>query len=136
MGASEAWQPIPGFPWLETALLIGTSAAFGDTRFRVIGAHALSLTFVIIKVLSDLALMRTGISPATSLMWGCWFAITWVHAVHVLGGALFTGWMAGRAYQASDVQRAQWLARVAVMRRYWLFIDIVWFFIVGAFYLV
>ena len=136
MGASEAWQPIPGFPWLETALLIGTSAAFGETRFRVIGSHALSLTFVIIKVLSDLALMRTGISPATSLMWGCWFAITWIHAVHVLGGAIFTGWMAGRAYQVSDAQRAQWLARVAVMRRYWLFIDIVWFFIVGAFYLV
>ena len=136
MGASEAWQPIPGFPWLETALLVGAGAAFGDTRFRVIGSHALSLTFVIIKVLSDLALMRTGITPATSLMWGCWFAITWVHAVHVLGGALFTGWMAGRAYQDSDAQRTQWLARVAAMRRYWLFIDIVWFFIVGAFYLV
>ena len=135
-GSSMAWQPIAGFPWLETILLIGASAAFGDTRFRVIGAHALSLTFVIIKIFGDLALMRSGITPATSLMWGCWFALTWVHALHVFGGAVVTGWLAGPGYKIAEFERERWLPRIAAMRTYLIFIDIVWLILVGAFYLV
>jgi heme/copper-type cytochrome/quinol oxidase subunit 3 len=134
-GASEWPGHVPGFPWLETVLLIGASAAFGETRFRVIGAHALSLTFVVIKLFGDLTLMRRGITPATNLMWGCWFAITWVHAIHVLGGSLFTGWLAGRAFRSSEEDGVRWLARVNATRRYWLFVDVVWLVIVVAFYL-
>jgi cytochrome c oxidase subunit I len=135
-GASESWQHVPGFPWLETLLLVGGTAAFGATRMRVIGAHALSLTFVVIKVFGDLALIRQGITPATSLMWGCWFVITGVHAIHVLGGTLFTGWLAGPAYKLAEFEHDQWQARIDAMRRYWLFVDLVWLFIVIGFYLV
>jgi len=134
-GASEPWQHIPGFPWLETILLVGASAAFGATRMRVIGAHALSLTFVVIKVFGDLALIRQGITPATSLMWGCWFVITGVHAVHVLGGTLFTAWLAGPAFKLAEFEHDRWQVRIDAMRRYWLFVDLVWLFIVIGFYL-
>jgi len=122
------------FPWLETVLLISASAVFGPSRFRLIGAHALSVAFVVIKVVSDLVLINTaGVTPATNLMWACWFAITWVHAAHVLGGAIWTGWIAGPAYRLAEFESERFLERVAVTRRYWLFVDLVWLFIVIGF---
>lgn len=44
---SDAWPgPIGGFPWLETLLLVGASAAFGSKRSHLIVSNTLSLTFV------------------------------------------------------------------------------------------
>jgi cytochrome c oxidase subunit 1 len=121
------------FPWLETVLLIGASASFGASRLRLIGAHALGLTFVVIKLFGDLALIGQGITPATNLLWACWFTITGVHAAHVLGGAIYTGWMAGPAFGMADDDRPRFLARVEATRRYWLFVDLVWLCIVIGF---
>lgn len=136
MGAREWPGHVPGFPWLETVLLLGASAAYGSTRFRLIGAHALTLTFVIIKLFGDLALMRHGITPATNLLWACWFTITWVHALHVFGGAIVTGWFAGPSFRMSEEHLERWSTRIEALRRYWLFVDLVWLVIVAGFYLV
>jgi cytochrome c oxidase subunit 1 len=100
-GSLEWPAPIAGFPWLETVLLVGASAAFSHERIRLIAAHTLGLTFVVIKFAGDLALINRGITPSTNLLWACWFALTWVHAIHVLGGAIFTGWLAGPSYRMS-----------------------------------
>jgi heme/copper-type cytochrome/quinol oxidase subunit 3 len=124
------------FPWLETVLLVGASAAFGRERIRLIAANALGLTFVVIKVVGDLALIKSGITPATNLMWACWFALTGVHLVHVLGGAVFTGWLAGPSYRMSQDNGERWLARIDATRRYWLFVDFIWLMLVLAFYVV
>ena len=121
------------FPWLETALLVGASAAFGSKRSQLIVSNALGLTFVIIKVFGDLALIDQGITPATNLLWACWFTLTGVHAAHVLGGAIYTGWMAGPAFRMNEEDRPRFLARVTATRRYWLFVDLVWLFIVIGF---
>jgi cytochrome c oxidase subunit 1 len=135
-GASE-WPAGPGgFPWLETVLLVGASAAFGTGRLRLIASNALGLTFVIIKIFGDLALIDQGITPATNLMWACWFALTWVHAVHVLAGTLFIGWMAGPVFRISEFEHDRWAARIDALRLYWLFVDLVWLFIVAGFYLI
>ena len=139
---STAWPgPVGAFPWLETLLLVGASAAFGSKRSQLVVSNALGLTFVVIKVLGDAALVGKGITPATGLMWACWFALTAVLAAHVLGGAIFTGWLAGPAFRMSGAgsgepgpDRERWLARIDATRRYWLFVDLVWLFIVAGFY--
>jgi cytochrome c oxidase subunit 1 len=142
-GASAWPAPIGGFPWLETLLLVGASAAFGAKRSQLVVSNALGLTFVVIKVLNDVSLIGRGITPATDLMWACWFTLTGVHALHVLGGAAFTGWLAGPSFKMSgagspepraDLDR--WSARIEATRRYWLFVDLVWLLIVVSFYLV
>jgi heme/copper-type cytochrome/quinol oxidase subunit 3 len=97
----------------------------------LIVSNALALTFVVIKIFGDLTLIDQGVTPATNLMWACWFVITGVHAVHVLGGAIFTGWLAGPAYRMSEDDRSRFDERVAMTRRYWLFVDGVWLFIVA-----
>ena len=135
-GSIEWPKPPGGFPWLETVLLVGASAAFSKERIRLIAANALALTFVVIKVLGDVALIQRGITPATDVMWACWFALTGVHAFHVLAGAVFTGWLAGPAYRMSVENRDRFHARIESTRRYWLFVDLVWLILVGSFYLV
>ena len=135
-GAIEWPKPALAFPWLETLLLVGASAAFNHERIRLIAANALGLTFVIIKVLGDLALIDRGITPATSIMWACFFTLTWVHAFHVFAGAAFTGWLAGPSYRMTLDDRERFAARVEMTRRYWIFVDLIWLVIVGSFYLV
>jgi cytochrome c oxidase subunit 1 len=132
---STGWPAsIGAFPWLETLLLVGASAAFGAKRSQLVLSNTLGLTFVAVKVLSDLSLINNGITPATNLMWAFWFTLTGVHAVHVLAGAMFTGWLAGPSFGMAAEDRERWLARIEATRRYWLFVDLVWLVIVGAFY--
>ena len=125
-----------GFPWLETVLLVGASAAFGASRFRLIASHALGLTFVIMKMLADESAMAGGQVPATDVMWASWYTLTWVHAFHVFAGAVFTGWLAGPSFRMSEDDRERWLARIEATRKYWLFVDAVWLLIVIGFYFV
>jgi cytochrome c oxidase subunit 1 len=132
-GAADWPARTLAFPWLETALLVGASAAFGSKRSQLIVSNALGLTFVIIKVFGDLSLIDQGITPATNLLWACWFTLTGVHAAHVLGGAIYTGWIAGPAFRLHEEDQPRFLARVAATRRYWLFVDLVWLFIVIGF---
>ena len=67
-------------------------------------------------------------------MLASWFTLTGVHAFHVLAGAVFSGWLAGPAFRMASEQRDRWTARIHAMRRYWLFVDLVWLIIVAAFY--
>ncbi len=125
-----------GFPWLETLLLVGASAAFGAIRFRLIASHALALTFVVIKVATDASMIGKGLLPANDLMLASWYALTWVHAFHVLAGALWTGWLAGPAFIMSGEQRERFSARIEATRKYWLFVDLVWLVVVVSFYFI
>ncbi len=136
VGASTWPGPVGAFPWLETVLLVGASAAFGAKRSQLIVSNTLGLTFVVMKVLHDVALVERGITPSIDLMWACWFTLTGVHAVHVLGGAVYTGWLAGPSHKMAEFERERWSARIEATRRYWLFVDAVWLFIVAGFYLV
>ena len=132
---STSWPgPSGGFPWLETVLLVGASAAFGAKRSQLVVSNTLSLTFVIMKVLNDAALISKGIVPSTDLMWACWFTLTGAHAAHVLGGAIFTGWLAGPAFRMASGDRERWLSRIDATRKYWLFVDFVWLVIVLSFH--
>lgn len=118
---------------LEAALLIGASGVFGSTRFRLIGAHALALAFVVVKVLNMALTLKAVPGTGFNLAIACWLVLSGVHAAHVLGGAIYTGWIAGPAYRMAEEDRPRFLARVESTRRYWLFVDVVWIFIVIGF---
>ena len=135
-GAPEWPRPAGAFPWVETVLLVGASAAFGAKRSQLVISNSLGLTFVIMKILADVELIRSGVLPSTNVMWACWFALTWVHAAHVAGGAIFTGWLGGPGFRMASDEPDRWSARIEATRRYWLFVDSVWLLIVMAFYFV
>src|SRR5688500_12707965 len=98
VGAAEWSGPFTVFPWLETVLLIGASAGFGPSRARLIASHALALTFVVIKILYDAAMISRGLTPNADMMLANFFTISTVHTIHVLAGAVFTGWLAGPSW--------------------------------------
>jgi len=134
---SLEWPPPVGlFPWLETALLVGAAAAFGTERIRLISAHALGLAFVAVKLLNDLVMIRKGLIPSATLQLACWFTLGAVHAVYVFAGAMFTGWLAGPAFQMKADNRERWLARIEATHRYWIFLALLWLIIVGGFHVV
>ena len=134
---SQAWPSLTGgLPWIETLLLVGASAVFSHERIRLVIANSLGLTFVAIKVLTDVSLISKGITPATNLMWACWFTLSAVHAIYVLGGAIFTGWLAGPAYRMTLDDTARWQARIEATRRYWLFTAALWLILILSFYVV
>jgi heme/copper-type cytochrome/quinol oxidase subunit 3 len=139
---SSSWPaPIAGFTWVETLLLVGASASFGAKRSQLVVSNTLGLTFVVIKALSDMALIGKGITPSFDLRWACYFTLTGVLAIHVLCGAAFTGWMAGPGFPGAGTlepgpDRERWLARIEMTRRYWLLLDAVWLVIVVSFYIV
>jgi cytochrome c oxidase subunit 1 len=133
---SLTWPaPFAMIPWLETALLIGASAAFAEERIRLIGSHALGLTFVFLRVLGDIAMIRRGLLPSASLQLACWFTLGGVHTALVFAGALASGWLAGPAFRMKADARERWLARIDGTRRYLIFADLVWLALVGAFFI-
>lgn len=134
-GSVDWPQAFAGFPWLETGLLIGASAAFGPARIQLVATNALGLAFVAVKILNDTGLIGEGQTPASSLMLASWFTLTWVHAFHVLAGAVFSGWLAGPAFGMAS-QKDRWSARIHAARRYWIFVDFVWLAIIASFYLI
>ena len=132
---STTWPgPVGGFPWLETLLLVGASASFGPKRSQLVVSNTLGLTFVVIRVLNDVALVNKGITPSTDPRWTYWFTVGGVHALHVLAGAVFTGWLAGPAFRMATDERDRWLARIDATRHYWLFLDLIWLFSGAGFY--
>ena len=100
-----------------------------------VASNALSLTFVVIKILNDVSLVSLGITPATNLAWACWFTLSGVHTFHVLAGSLFTGWLGGPSFRMAADEPQRWSARIEATRRYWLFVDFIWLLIVISFYL-
>ena len=134
-GSLEWSGPLAQFPWLETALLIGASAAFSEERIRLIGSQALGIAFVAIRLMNDAIMIRKGLVPSASVQLACWYTLGAVHTTFVFGAAVFSGWLAGPSFSMKAAQRERWLARIEATRRYWIFVDIVWLALVGAFFI-
>jgi cytochrome c oxidase subunit 1 len=132
---AAAWPaPVDGFPWLETALLVGASACLTRSRGSLIGSAALATAFVGVRIASDAALVGAGLTPAVNLMLACRFTIAGVHAAHVFAGAVATFWLAAPSWRLAHRDPDRWLTRLRALRLYWLFVDAVWIAIVVSFY--
>ena len=137
-GSLEWPEPIRRLPVARNAAAGRRERGVRRPRIRLIASHALGLTFVVIKMLSDMVDDRQGRHcPRTNLMLACWFTLTGVHALHVLARRDLHR-LAGRAVVQHGRRRprALRLARIEATRRYWLFVDVVWLVIVVGFYVV
>jgi cytochrome c oxidase subunit 3 len=137
----------PGAAAIETALLLGATAALaiGTRQAHAAGergrtwvwvAVVLALAFCSFKLAEYNAKVQAGHEPAFDLALASWFTLTFVHLLHVLGGALTTAWLAGPAWGDGAAGAATRRVRLDVTLRYWYFVDAVWLCIVVGFYLV
>ncbi len=109
----------------------GMMEEFNGPNYKVRGSE----TFPELSVPREEIRFASKFTPAWNTYYAIYFAITGLHGLHVIGGALVLGYFlffGRRMYEANP----EWLAnRVEVGGLFWHFVDLVWIFVFPIFYL-
>ncbi|HBQ38423.1 MAG TPA: hypothetical protein DD714_05430 [Candidatus Omnitrophica bacterium] len=106
---------------------------FGSARGWLLATMGLGACFLGIKAVEYSAKFSHHILPSTNVFWSCYFAMTGLHALHVLGGIVFNLWIL-----AQTMRPAVWIRKSHFLELgglYWHFVDIVWIFLFPLLYL-
>ena len=93
---------------------------------------ALGLVFLLIKALEWSGKLSAGIVPGVSGFWSFYYAMTGLHALHVLAGIVVNAVLLGVALRGHLRPLAH---RVKLAGLYWHFVDLVWIFLFPLLYL-
>jgi len=138
---AKSWPP-PGLtlplalPLLNTVVMVASSFTLkrslgrlraGDRRASVTSmaaTFALGVTFVALQVLLWQQLWADGIRFGTGIVGAVLYALTSLHALHVVGGIVVLGYLLAIAVRGGQLQRKASTLRFCGM--YWHFVDAVW----------
>ena len=136
-GNFEGMDRLPvGLTGISTALLIGSSIALviggrdlrrgagGGFKRSALIALLLGIGFLLLQVVEWNHLIDAGVSPDINVYGGMFYALSWVHGAHVLGGIVLLAILAIRAFgnRFSPTRRNF----VVVASIYWHFVTLVW----------
>ena len=93
----------------------------------------LGSSFLVIKAVEYGAKFSHHIFPSTNVFWSCYFTMTGLHALHVLGGILFHLWILAQTFRPTIWPRRSHFLELGGL--YWHFVDIVWIFLFPLLYL-
>lgn len=143
---AEAELNIP-LATLNTAVLIASSLTMvmawaslmrGQLgRFKLFGWLTVGCggIFLVIKYFEYTAKFEHHHYPESSTFLAIYFAMTGLHALHVIGGMAWNAWFTGPGSKLFHTNR-QWLTdRVEHSGLFWHFVDLVWIFLFPVFYL-
>ncbi len=94
---------------------------------------ALGAVFLGIKGFEYSTKFAHHIFPSTNVFWSCYYALTGLHALHVIGGMGLNAWVLSMTRASSLWQRRGHL--LELMGLYWHFVDVVWIFLFPVLYL-
>ena len=94
---------------------------------------ALGGVFLGIKSFEYAAKFSHHIFPSTNVFWSCYYTLTGLHALHVIGGMGLNLWVLSLTRASSVWWRRGHLLELAGL--YWHFVDIVWIFLFPVLYL-
>ncbi|OGX47668.1 MAG: hypothetical protein A3G88_00990 [Omnitrophica WOR_2 bacterium RIFCSPLOWO2_12_FULL_63_16] len=121
----------------STTIVLSMAAAqagrLGSARGWLLATMGLGACFLGIKAVEYSAKFSHHILPSTNVFWSCYFAMTGLHALHVLGGIVFNLWIL-----AQTMRPAVWIRKSHFLELgglYWHFVDIVWIFLFPLLYL-
>ena len=115
------------------ALAAAQRGAIPALRRWLFATILLGSSFLVIKGFEYAAKFTHHIFPSTNVFWSCYYTLTGFHALHVLGGIIFNGWILGLTWRP-----ARWAVqghRLELAGLYWHFVDIVWIFLFPLLYL-
>lgn len=120
---------------MTMALSVGAAAQrdAGRARLFLILTILLGLTFLGVKAFEYDAKFHHGIGPSTNIFWSCYFALTGLHGLHVLIGAVANGWVLAQTGRPRFWTEQSHLVEVSGL--YWHFVDVVWIFLFPLVYL-
>src|SRR5262252_8039959 len=134
---------IPNLLWLNTAILLASSAtlelarkrlnAFDEAGFKKLWmlTTALGIAFVAGQSIAWKELLAAGIHGSTTLAAGFFYVFTVAHAVHLLGGICALLFVGLRKFRTSLVTRN---AAAEIASYYWHFMDGLWVFLLALLY--
>jgi heme/copper-type cytochrome/quinol oxidase subunit 3 len=141
-GATEwphGWQRLSvATGGLNTLILLSSAMAMLQARRAMRqGAHAagrralaltcaLALLFLIVELTEHVRHLRAGDGPWRDTFFAIYFALTGVHALHVIGGAIVLAFLAGPGFALTRRDPARMAVRTQTIAWYWLFVDVVW----------
>ncbi len=106
--------------------------------------QVLALAFMVNKYFEWGAKIEHGLFPGSSslaelghgdvLFFGLYFAMTGLHAFHIIVGMIFIGWI--MVYVAKDKQAHDNYALLENSGLYWHLVDLIWIFLFPLFYLI
>lgn len=101
------------------------AAAF---RWNLLATIVLGGIFLAVKAVEYGAELRAGYTPGAGVFWSFYYAMTGLHALHVLAGMVINGLL----FAAGGIRRPD---RVELAGLYWHFVDVVWIFLFPLVYL-
>ena len=124
--------------WLSTALLVGIGIflqrAVGFVRrenqiqFRqsLIWAWGISVAFVVIQCfgMNELVTQHFSQTDGSTKVYGMSFTLAFLHALHVIGGMVFLGYVIYQSFRNKYDHERHWA--VDHCAGYWHFLDVVW----------
>ncbi len=90
--------------------------------------------FLVIKYFEYSAKFEHHLFPWTHIFFACYFTLTGIHGLHVVGGIIPLGIVLIRILMDSNVKRRAGL--LEILGLYWHFVDLVWIFLFPLFYLI
>jgi cytochrome c oxidase subunit III len=140
------WVPvrIPGLLWVNTAVLLTSSATLEMARKRLAKSDAsgfrklwqattiLGVLFLVGQLAAWRILAGQGIYLATNPASSFFYIFTGAHALHLLGGVCALLYVAWRNFDQAKVSRG---VAAEVASYYWHFMDALWLFLLALLYL-
>ncbi len=140
------WVPvrIPGLLWVNTAILLTSSATLEMARKRLAKSDLrgfrrfwqvttiLGVLFLVGQLVAWKILAGQGIYLATNPASSFFYIFTGAHALHLLGGVCALLYVAWRSFDQAKVSRS---VAAEVASYYWHFMDALWLFLLALLYL-
>jgi cytochrome c oxidase subunit 3 len=138
---NSSWKaiPLPGVLWLNTGLLVGSSAALAwaqrrlkqgstlDLRRGLALAGAFGLAFLIGQLVAWRQLAQHGVYLASNPHSSYFYLLTGIHGLHLLGGLAALGVIFVQAWRGAYTPPASTAVNLTTM--YWHFLAGLWIFL-------
>jgi cytochrome c oxidase subunit 3 len=138
------WQPMPepGLLWLNTGLLVLSSAAFewtrhaadagylGRVKLGLAAAGGMAMAFLVGQLLAWQQLNASGYFASGNAANAFFYLLTGLHGVHLLGGLAVWGRATGRMW-TGVAKLGELRLSVQLCATYWHFLLLVWLIIFG-----
>lgn len=97
---------------------------------------ALAMLFIVVKLAFEyVPKFQHGHFPKTNNFFATYFALTGLHALHVLGGVIVIGYFLGPGAKLWKTDPEHYTNRIECTGLYWHFVDLVWIFLFPTLYL-
>jgi cytochrome c oxidase subunit 3 len=140
------WVPvhIPGLMWINTAVLLASSATLEMARHRLAQGRfsayrnlwlltvALGACFLAGQFVAWRQLVAEGVYLASNPASSFFYIFTGLHALHLLGGVAALSFVATRNFSRAQVTRS---VAAEITSFYWHFLDALWLFLLALLYL-